>query len=126
MKRLASFLNVHDAVRVVVLCLDLALASLAACLGVGVYALTTGAKAIGNYMSDRVMAACFLVIALVLDLAFAWLLGIRNPRSRFIQRVLLAAVATFFGAIVVLVIVATRAILLAPVACSLACFSIAR
>ena len=111
MKRFASYLNAHNTVRTAVLWLDIALASVTACVGVGVYALTTGAKAIGNYMSDRIMAVCLLATALVLDLAFAWLLGLQRPSMRFVQRLFVSAVATVFGAIVVFGLIVSRAIL---------------
>jgi hypothetical protein len=78
--------------------------------GVGVYALTTGPKAIGNYMADRVMAVCFLAAAAILNIGLAWVIGLKRPTSGFFQRLVGSVAITVCGTIPVFIIVVARAI----------------
>ena len=109
MKPLESYLASHRGVRVGALGVGYLVASTATCVGVGVYALTTGVKAIGDYVQDRVIALCLLAVALAITVALAWALGIGRTRA-FWPRLVMSAVTSLFGAIFVFGIIAARAI----------------
>jgi len=87
------------------------IASVATFTAGGVYTLTTGPKAIGNYMADRVTALCFLAAAVVLNVGLAWVLGIGRSTSGFFSRLATSAAITVCGTIPVFIIVIARAIL---------------
>jgi hypothetical protein len=109
--RIRGYLDARNGVRIAVLCAGFIIASVGAYLGVGVYALTTGPKATGNYMADRIMAVCFLGAIITLNFGLAWVLGIRRPTSGFFPRLVASASITVCGTIPVFVIIVGRAIL---------------
>jgi hypothetical protein len=86
-----------------------AIASIALYLGIAVYALTLGPKAVGDYMQDRVMAVCLVAFAMVVDVGAASVLT--RSGGGFLQRFLWCVVVTACGIVPVVVIVAVRAIL---------------
>ena len=84
-------------------------ASLATYLGVAVYALTLGPKAIGPYIRDRVIAGALVAIALTLDTLIAWSLK-KHGSGNIGLTMLLSILLTLAGAVAVLVIIAAIAI----------------
>jgi hypothetical protein len=109
--RLGSFLDAHKGVRVAVLWAGFVIASVGTCLGVGVYALTTGPKAIGNYVTARARAVSFLSVALILNIGLAWVLGLRRRMGGFFPRLVLSALLTVGGAIMAFGVIVGRALL---------------
>lgn len=103
MKRLATYLKTHNGIWISLLCVGLVIASFAMFLGTGVYALTTGTKATGNYISDRLMALGFICIAVILNFCIAWILGLQLSTWKFFLRFAMDAFATVFGAFLVFV-----------------------
>jgi hypothetical protein len=108
---LGSYLDAHRGARFAVTWAGFVFASVATFTGVGVYALTTGPKATGNYVADRVMAVCLLGVALILNLGLAWVLGLGRRLGGFFPRLGFSALLTVGGAILVLGVVAGRALL---------------
>ena len=81
-------------------------ASLAMYLGVAVYALTLGPKAIGLYMRDRVIAGALVALALTLDATIAR--NLAKHRSGNIGRwMLFSILLTLAGGIVAFAVIAT-------------------
>ena len=57
MVHIGNYLRAHNRLRLAILAVTFLVASIALFLGVGVYALTTGPKAVGDYMQGRLAAA---------------------------------------------------------------------
>ncbi len=110
MNRLGSYLDAHKGVRIAVLWAGFLIASVGTCLGVGVYALTTGPKAIGNYISDRVIAVCFLGVAMILNVGLAWVLSRKHQTGGFFPSLAVSALVTVCGAIMVFGVIVGRAL----------------
>ena len=108
--RVRDYLDARNAVRTAALWTGFIIASVGAYLGVGIYALTTGPKATGNYMADRIVAVCLPAAVLVLNFGLAWVLGIRRRTSGFFSRLVASAAITVCGAIPVFIIVVALAI----------------
>ena len=85
-------------------------ASLAMYIGVAVYALTLGPKAIGPYIRDRVIAGALLVIALTLDATIAQSLA-KYRSGNIVLWMLFSIILTLAGAIVAFAVIATIAII---------------
>ena len=102
MKQSRESSGTHNTLWVVVIIATLAVAAVAAYLGAAVYALTTGAKAIGNYLQDRRMALCLFVFATALNFLAASLFSRRHRIGPFLMRVPISLLMTACGAALVL------------------------
>lgn len=96
--------------RIAALIVGFFIGSFALCLGIGVYLLTLGPKAIGDYIRDRFMAWGLIILAAALDLGTASILTHRW--GGFMLRFLLSVLVTVAGAILLFALIAARAIVL--------------
>jgi len=95
--RLAIYLQAHNRVRVATLSLGLIVAAAALYIGTGVFALTLGPKAVGDYMRDRFMAGCLIALAVLVNIGIASVLTKRG--GSFLARLILSLLATVGGSI---------------------------
>lgn len=82
------------------------IASVALCTGVGVYTLTLGPKAIGDYLQDRFIAGGLIAFAMFIDLGMAFVLAQRG--GSLLLRLLLNVLVTGGGAILVFALIVAR------------------
>ena len=101
--------STHNRVRTIALAVGFAIASVALCIGTGVYALTLGPKAIGDYLRARFMAGGLIVLAMLIDLGVASILAQRG--GGFMLRLLFSVLLTGGGAILVFGLIVARAML---------------
>ena len=107
--RLANYLQSHSRLRLMTLCIGFTVASVALYIGVGVYALTLGPKAIGDYMGDRFLAGSLIALAVLVNAGTAWVLAQRS--GGFLSRLVLSLVATVGGSILVVGLIVARVLL---------------
>jgi hypothetical protein len=105
----ANYLQAHNRVRATALAVSFVIASVALSTGIGVYALTLGPKAVGDYIRDRFMAGGLIAVAMLLDLGTASVLAQRG--GRFFSRLLISVLVTVGGAIMVFGLIVARAVL---------------
>jgi hypothetical protein len=91
------------------LCIGFTVASVALYIGAGVYALTLGPKAIGNYVGDRFLAGGLIALAVVVNIGTAWVLAQRC--GGFLSRLVLGLLATVGGSILVFGLIVARVLL---------------
>jgi hypothetical protein len=109
MKRFAHYLQVHNRVRVTSLGIGFFIASVSLYIGIGVYFLTFGPKAVGDYVHDRILAGCLISIAMLVDVGTAWVFS--RSGGGFLSRLLLSVLLTVGGAILVFGLIVARAVL---------------
>lgn len=107
MVHIGSYLRAHNRLRLAALALSFLVASLALYLGVVVYALTTGPKAVGDYMQARFAAAGWMAVATLANCGAASILA---SRGSFLRRFLLSVAATLGGSVLVLCLVVARVV----------------
>jgi hypothetical protein len=99
--RLGEFLDAHNGLRITALCASFIIAAPAAYMGAAVYALTTGPKAIGDYMRDRGLALCLLAFATILNFGAAWVFSRKHQIGGLLPRLLLSLLLTACGGVLV-------------------------
>ena len=109
MVRIDNYLQGHNRIRIAALVVSCLVASFAFYLGVAVYTLTTGPKAVGDYMQARFVAVCWMAVALVANVGIAWFFSHRG--GSFLGRFFLSVVATMGGAILVFGLIIARVVL---------------
>jgi hypothetical protein len=107
--RIANYLQSHNRLRLIALCIGFTVASVSLYIGVGVYALTLGPKAIGNYVGDRFLAGGLMALAGLVSIGTAWVLAQRG--GGFVSRLVLSLLATVGGSILVFGLVVARVLL---------------
>lgn len=105
---MGSYLQAHNRLRLAVLVVSFTVASFALYLGVAVYALTTGPKAVGDYMLARLAAAGWMAVATLANCGAASILA---SRGSFLRRFLFSVAATLGGSVLVLCLVVARVVL---------------
>ena len=98
--RLAIYLQTHNRLRLMMLCIAFTVASVALYIGAGVYALTLGPRAIGDYVGDRFLAGGLIARPTPVNIGTAWVLAQRS--GGFLSRLVLSRRATVGGSILVL------------------------
>ena len=107
MVHIGSYLRAHKRLRLAVLVVSFLVASFALYLGVGIYALTTGPKAVGDYIQARFAAAGWMALAMVANVGAASILA---NRGSFLKRFLLSIVVTIGGSVLVLGLIVARVV----------------
>ncbi len=109
MKGFTNYLQAHKRARTITLAASFVIASVALCTGIGVYALTLGPKAIGDYVQDRFMAGGLIALAMLIDLGIASVLAQRG--GGFVLRLVFSVLVTVGGAILVFGLIVGRVML---------------
>jgi hypothetical protein len=99
---------VHNRFRIIALSIAFVVASVSLYIGIGVYALTLGPKAVGDYMRDRLMAGCLIALAMLVNVGTAWVLAQRG--GGFLSRLTLSLLATVAGSILMFGLIVARVI----------------
>ena len=107
MVHIGNYLRAHNRLRLAILAVTFLVASIALFLGVGVYALTTGPKAVGDYMQGRLAAAGWMAVATLANCGAA---SIVASRGSFLRRFLFSVAATLGGSVLVLCLVVARVV----------------
>jgi len=97
-KRFASYFQTHNRLRLITLC-----------IGAGVYALTLGPKAIGDYMGDRFLAGALIALAVLANIGTASVLAQRS--GSFVSCLVFSLLATVGGSILVFGLIVARVLL---------------
>jgi hypothetical protein len=108
-KRFADYLRVHKRIRITVLGVSFFIASFALYMGLAVYVFTLGAKAVGDYMRDRLIAECLVALSALVNFETASILTLRG--GGFLSRLLFSILVTAGGTILVFGLVVARVIL---------------
>lgn len=85
------------------------MAAVALYIGIGVYALTLGPKAVGDYMRDRLMAGSLIALAVLVNIGVASVLT--KPGGSFVSRLTLSLLATVGGSILMFGLIVARVML---------------
>ncbi len=107
MVHLASYLQLHNRIRLAVLFVSFLIASFALYFGVGIYVLTTGPKAVGNYMQARSNAVGLMALAVLTTVGAASILAYDG---NFLRRFLLSIVVTTGGSVLVFALIVARVV----------------
>jgi hypothetical protein len=107
--RFANYLQSHHRLRLIALSAGFAVASVALYTGAGVYVLTLGPKAVGDYIRDRFLAVGLIALALLVNTGTAWVLAQRG--GGFASRLALSLLATVGGSILVFGLIIARVFL---------------
>ncbi|MEO8663135.1 MAG: hypothetical protein ABI693_32055 [Bryobacteraceae bacterium] len=107
MVHIGSYVQGHNRIRLAVLVVSFLIASFALYLGVAVYALTTGPKAVGDYIQARFAAAGWMALAMLANVGAASILA---NRGSFLRRFLLSIVVTIGGSILVFGLIVIRVV----------------
>ena len=107
--RFANYLQTHNRFRLVTLCIGFTVASVALYIGAGVYVLTLGPKAIGDYMGDRFLAGALIALAVLVNIGTAWVLSQRG--RGFVSRLAVSVLATVGGSVLVFGLIIARTLL---------------
>jgi len=108
-KRVANYLQAHNPVRITVLGVSFSIASIALYIGIAVYALTLGPKAVGDYMRDRFIAGCLIALTVLVNVGTASVLTRRG--GGFMPRFLLSVLVTVGGTVLVFGMIVVRVML---------------
>ena len=104
-----NYLQAHNRLRVTTLSVGLIVASVALYIGIAVYVLTLGPKAVGDYMRDRLMAGCLIALAVLVNIGIASVLTKRG--GSFPSRLILSLLATMAGSILMFGLIVARVML---------------
>ena len=107
MVQIGGYLRAHNRIRRAVLVVSFLVASFALFLGVGTYALTTGPKAVGDYMQARFAAAGWMALAMSANVGAASILA---NRGSFLRQFLLSIVVTIGGSVLVFAFIVARVV----------------
>jgi len=109
MNRVGTYLQAHKRVRASALAVSILVASIALCLGVASYAWTFGPKAGQDYIRDRLVAVCLIVLAMFATVCTASILSWRV--GDFLLSLVASVLITIGGSILVFGLIVAHGIL---------------